>query len=655
MRLPQTVGSYRLVERLGAGSFGSVYRAEVLGALGFSQDVAVKILDPARAIERPDLIASLADEAVLLSRLQHPNIVQVRGLERIEHDFLGTTYAMVMELVRGIPLRRLIDAAGERGDLIPVQASLLLLSEAADALAYAHDMQDGDGASVGFVHRDMKPGNVLVTREGRLKILDFGIALAADRQVHSTAAGMTKGTVLYMSPEQVRGLPLDGRSDVYSLGLMVFELLTGELFIPLPDGGLADLAGILAAVADVTWADRVPRLREALRAEAPAGHGLSEEQALALERMLEEMLRLQPLERADAPRVVELLDELGRSWQIKRGRRDLRDLVRAEYETYDEVPALRAEAADLALGDPDPTRDGRVPGGPPRPVEQTRILPAPSPVAEQRPPTPSPAPTVSAPRVPRPRRGPSSRALFALAGVLLLVIGVVLLPDDDVQTADGLPPLTAPLPRRTADGDLASGLVLDRGSEEDEAGDPDGDPDDDPEEDEASDVAAQADPDPGGATSVRRRGARTSGTPPARPTRRAARPDPTPSPQVTDPEPMEETPAPPGGRPQVQLIHDPPRFVVLGAPLVLSAMVERVGAGEMCAPRVILAPQSKRKYRRYPMSPAGPDRYAATIDIPYDTQWAEGVRYFMECCWGSECEVRWRGPSAPHLLQPPEF
>ncbi len=114
MRLPQTVGSYRLVERLGAGSFGSVYRAEVLGALGFSQDVAVKILDPARAIERPDLIASLADEAVLLSRLQHPNIVQVRGLERIEHDFLGTTYAMVMELVRGIPLRRLIDAAGER-------------------------------------------------------------------------------------------------------------------------------------------------------------------------------------------------------------------------------------------------------------------------------------------------------------------------------------------------------------------------------------------------------------------------------------------------------------------------------------------------------------------------------------------------------------
>ena len=208
MRLPQTVGVYRLVERLGSGSFGTVYRAEVVGALGFSQDVAVKVLDPARAIERPDMVASLADEAALLSRLQHPNIVQVRGLEKIEHDFLGTTYAMVMELVRGIPLRRLIDAAVERGHVIPAQASLLLLSEAAEALQYAHAMRGADGRPMNFVHRDMKPGNVLVTKDGRTKILDFGIAFAAERKVTSTAAGMTKGTVLYMSPEQVRGLAL---------------------------------------------------------------------------------------------------------------------------------------------------------------------------------------------------------------------------------------------------------------------------------------------------------------------------------------------------------------------------------------------------------------------------------------------------------------
>ncbi len=655
MRLPQTVGVYRLVERLGSGSFGTVYRAEVVGALGFSQDVAVKVLDPARAIARPDMVASLADEAAMLSRLQHPNIVQVRGLEKIEHDFLGTTYAMVMELVRGIPLRRLIDAAVERGHVIPAQASLLLLSEAAEALQYAHAMRGADGRPMNFVHRDMKPGNVLVTKDGRTKNLDFGIAFAAERKVTSTAAGMTKGTVLYMSPEQVRGLALTGKSDIYSLGLVLFEMLTGELFIPLPEGGLADIAGILEAVARVGWYDRVDLFRAKLRAPAPEGHGLSDTHAEFLEILLAAMLQPDPDQRADATRLVEMLEEFDTAWRLKRGRGMLKEFVRAEYGAFGEGPAFQGPVDGEALDEEliisgqaslEPpktiTGDGRLPGGPPKPVSPTRLVPAQSDEASQ-----SPGPTTPAPPLP-PEEHPVRKVPWVLAvGIVLLVFVLFLVTRGDEPepaevmpslapaTTDATPEPTPEVPDDVLDDD---GLVGDGGSAE---GDDSSTLEDDGREgdkDEPSAVAA----------------ARPASWGPQRTSR--------PKPSPTEAEPTEEsTPARVAAtlrtdeRARVWLVHDPPRFVVPGATLALSVMLDVREGGELCEPWAILAPKSRRKYRRYPMKQRGADRWETTIDIPYDDHWAQGLRYFMECCWEDDCSVRWRGPGAPYFLDAPDF
>ena len=648
MRLPQTVGDYRLVERLGSGSFGTVYRAEVVGALGFSQDVAVKVLDPARAIERPDMVASLADEAALLSRLQHPYIVQVRGLEKIEHDFLGTTYAMVMELVRGIPLRRLIDAAMEREHVLPVQASLLLLSEAAEALQYAHDMRGADGRPMNFVHRDMKPGNVLVTRDGRTKILDFGIAFATERNVTSTAAGMTKGTVLYMSPEQVRGLALTGKSDIYSLGLVLFEMLTGELFIPLPEGGLADIAGILEAVSKVGWYDRIDLFKAKLRAPAPEGHGLSDAHAEFLEILLAAMLQPDPDQRADATRLVEMLEDFDTAWRLKRGRGMLKELVQAEYGTFDEGPAFKGSVdgessneelirSGQASLEPPKTSAGRLPGGPPKPVAPTRIVPAQSDGPSQVPGPAAPTPSRSPEEHPR-RKVPW---VVGVGIVLFLIVLFLATRGDEPEPADVLPPLIPaltdampePTPEASDDAPDDDELVSDGGSAlQDDGLERD--------RDETPAVAAAA----RSASWPPRRTLRAKGTSKVR--------EPTPE----EPTPVLVKPTPrTGKRARVWLVHDPPRFVVPGAPFTLSVTLDTKGGGDLCEPWAILAPKSRRKYRRYPMKQRDADRWETTVDIPYDDQWAQGLRYFMECCWEDDCPVRWRGPGAPYLLDTPDF
>ncbi len=231
MKLPRTIAGYEFVELLGSGSFGTVYRAVLAGDLGFHQEVAIKVLDSARAHFDRSLVAGLANEARILSTVQHPNIVQARHFIAIDDVALGETWALVLEYVRGQSLRKLI-GEDRGGQPLPITAPLQVVSEVADGLHFAHRLTDDDDHPLGLVHRDLKPDNIHITNEGRVKILDFGIAWARKRLGETTGGGWTKGTPAYMSPEQLLGEKLDGRSDLFALGEIAFELLTGQRFVP---------------------------------------------------------------------------------------------------------------------------------------------------------------------------------------------------------------------------------------------------------------------------------------------------------------------------------------------------------------------------------------------------------------------------------------
>jgi len=203
-------GRYRIIRQLGAGGMGAVYKArqKSLGRM-----VALKILAPQHAAN-PDFAERFAREAKVLAEVSHPNIVTV-------HDFgqageAETFYFLTMEFVDGVNLRQAMTA----GRLTPPQA-LAIVPPICEALQFAHDR--------GIVHRDIKPENILLTRKGVAKVVDFGLAqLTQGGDLRLTQAGMTMGTPLYMSPEQVQGLKVDQRSDLYSLGATIFHLLAGR-------------------------------------------------------------------------------------------------------------------------------------------------------------------------------------------------------------------------------------------------------------------------------------------------------------------------------------------------------------------------------------------------------------------------------------------
>ena len=200
------IGQYRLLDRIGEGGMGAVFRGE---DTMLQRQVAIKVLRPELARQQA-LVERFRTEAVALARLNHPNIATVYGL--LQQD---GQYYMVLEFVDGQTLEAILARRGR----LPWSEAVGLARDTLAALDHAHGM--------GVVHRDLKPANLMVTRSGQLKVMDFGIARLAGTSRH-TEYGRIVGTPLYMSPEQLRGEEVDGRSDVYSLGVVLYELLTGR-------------------------------------------------------------------------------------------------------------------------------------------------------------------------------------------------------------------------------------------------------------------------------------------------------------------------------------------------------------------------------------------------------------------------------------------
>jgi eukaryotic-like serine/threonine-protein kinase len=202
-------GRYEVIEHVGAGGMADVYRARdsLLG-----RDVALKVLSERFAGDR-SFVERFRREAQAAANLSHPNIVSL-----YDYGADGSTYFIVMEFIEGRPLSDIINS---EGPLLPERAAEIA-SDVANALQRAH--------SAGLVHRDVKPGNIMVTRNGQTKVTDFGIvrALGGDAEQTMTQAGMVIGTAAYLSPEQAQGEAIDARSDVYSLGCVLFEMLTGR-------------------------------------------------------------------------------------------------------------------------------------------------------------------------------------------------------------------------------------------------------------------------------------------------------------------------------------------------------------------------------------------------------------------------------------------
>jgi len=219
---PDRFGQYEILEKIASGGMAELYRARRSGVEGFQKIVAIKKILPHLA-DNEGFIAMFADEAKLAAQLNHPNIVHIYDLGKIE----GGGYFIAMEHVEGRDLRAILESARELQMPLPVPLAVYIASKVASALDYAHRRRDGDGRDLHIVHRDVSPQNILISYEGDIKLCDFGIAKAASK-VSQTESGALKGKIQYMSPEQAWGKPIDRRSDLFSLGTVLYELLTEQ-------------------------------------------------------------------------------------------------------------------------------------------------------------------------------------------------------------------------------------------------------------------------------------------------------------------------------------------------------------------------------------------------------------------------------------------
>ncbi|MBK8482127.1 MAG: protein kinase [Proteobacteria bacterium] len=412
-------GRYRVRSRQGQGGMGEVYLGSAIGPDGVEKAVAIKTI---RALhrQRPELVAMFLEEAKVSFLLTHPNIVQTYELGTIdEHHFL------VMEWVEGLTLEALLDFFRDvRRQPLPPALALYLAMQVARALDYAHAFIDAQGRSLQIVHRDISPSNVLLSRDGQVKVTDFGLVKSVLSRIE-TEVGQIKGKAAYMAPEQLASRPSDARTDIFALGLILYEMLSGEH--PFGERGTVNVHARLAGVAIRPLGQRAPQL-------APA----------VLE-LVEGCLHTDPAARfASAGELGRRIDRCMREGGLRVSEYELAELVTQAAAAAAARPAA-PHPFDLALG-AELQRVGGGLGGAPAAFASTRpgtvsvggpaLKAAPTAISEHRPPT----------------HRPRSRALITAAGLALLVGGAYLAAGFGASTtpAHEAPAALSPDPLRRA-------------------------------------------------------------------------------------------------------------------------------------------------------------------------------------------------------------
>jgi serine/threonine protein kinase len=245
---PLKFGKYWLTDRIAVGGMAELYRGKISGEEGFEKAVAVKKILPHLSAEE-EAVSYFIDEARLAALLQHPNIVQIYDFGRLEDS-----YFIAMEYLFGKDLKTVLHCAEQRGMPLSLENALHIAVSVCSGLDYAHNMKNLQGHLLNIIHRDVSPQNIFLTYDGQVKIIDFGIAKAASR-ITNTRSGVIKGKVAYMSPEQAEGREVDHRSDIFSVGILLYEMVTGRYMY---EGDAMDILS-QAREARFTSAERVVR------------------------------------------------------------------------------------------------------------------------------------------------------------------------------------------------------------------------------------------------------------------------------------------------------------------------------------------------------------------------------------------------------------
>ena len=433
------IGEYEVLAPLRTGGMAALYLGRRAGAAGFSKPVAIKVIHPHLAKD-PSFVEMFLDEARLSSRIQDPNVVHVEDLGEADGMFY-----LAMEYVLGAPLSALLARLIQGGASFDIPMACAIAMHVADGLHAAHELRGDDDAPLEVVHRDVSPQNVLLSESGHVKLIDFGVARARGR-LQETEAGALKGKVRYMAPEQAWGKPIDRRTDVYALAIVLWEMLVLRRFIE----GSNDIEALELA--------RAPRL------EAPSKH--RPEVPADLDRVILTALAREPSERFATAQAFRraLSNAVPAALRVEPG--DIAALVEAQLgrQIADErklltspgrmsspsVPAAPPAPAPTAPAPTDAATRADRSRGRARPSDVTRPLEvAPSASvssdAASLPPAPPPAPAVTPPAP-----GSSPWLLAAIVLVLLVTVGALSF------VAGWALPSPGQLERERADVDAAS-------------------------------------------------------------------------------------------------------------------------------------------------------------------------------------------------------